>query len=233
MPIANPYIINQLEFLSSMSPQPDMANLSTQIENTDELENISSILSSSYVNSSYGVKIDHPANWVVREGGAATIYHNQSKTLNVVAEILAPVQSSYYDPKIGASHNSIRIIVEDYNTFGDYVNENIQNYISNEKSEVDNNNKLLTIANKRIGAIGMYCHNFDLKRWIQNASLSGSPAHQIFLDYSYDIHSKDATEIWSLKNNKIYIIEFVAQDKYYNQYFPVVVKMIESFRILA
>jgi len=225
--------MNQHEFLLSVNPQPDISNLSTHSENISELVNTSSMLSSSYSNNSYGIKMDYPTNWTVKEGGAVTIYHNQSKTLNVVAELLAPVQSSYYDPKIGASHNSIRIIVEDYDTFGDYVNENIQNYVNNEKSELDNNNKLLTIANKRIGAIGMYCHNFDLKSWIQNASLSGYPAHQIFLDYSYDKHSKDATEIWSIKNNKIYIIEFVAQDKYYNQYLPVVLKMIESFKILA
>ncbi|WP_415311631.1 hypothetical protein [Candidatus Nitrosocosmicus sp. FF01] len=79
----------------------------------------------------------------------------------------------------------------------------------------------------------MYCHNFDLQSWNQNASLAGYPAHQIFLDYSYDKYSKDATEIWTIKNDKIYIIEFVAQDIYYNQYLPIVNKILNSFQILA
>ncbi|WP_415312209.1 hypothetical protein [Candidatus Nitrosocosmicus sp. FF01] len=124
--------------------------------------------------------------------------------LMLFSEILTPIQSSYYDSKIGASHNSIRLIVEDYNTFGNYVNENIQNYINKNNSKENNNNKLLTIANKRIGSgTGLYCHNFDLQSWNQNASLAGYPAHQIFLDYSYDKYSKDATEIWTIKNDKI------------------------------
>ena len=186
-----------------------------------------------YINSTYGIKIKYPLGWIVEESDAATIFHNQSKSLNVVAEILTPIQSSYYDSKIGASHNSIRLIVEDYNTFGNYVNDNIQNYINKNNSKENNNNKLLTIANKRIGAIGLYCHNFDLQSWNQNASLAGYPAHQIFLDYSYDKYSKDATEIWTIKNDKIYIIEFVSQDIYYTQYLPIVNKILNSFQILA
>jgi len=165
------------------------------------------------------------------EDRAATIFHNQNKTLNVVAEILAPIQSDYYNPKIGATHNSIRLVVEDYNTFGDYINNNIDNYIGNNDSATNNKNKLQTIANKRIGSIGIYCHDFDLKSWNQNATLAGNPAHQIFLDYSYANKSKDATEIWTIKDNKIYIIEFVAQDKVYDSYLPLVNEMISSFQI--
>ena len=42
-------------------------------------------------------------------------------------------------------------------------------------SQTDDKNKLLTVATKRIGAIGIYCHNFDLKSWNQNATLAGNP----------------------------------------------------------
>jgi hypothetical protein len=186
----------------------------------------------SYTNSTYGIKIQYPSNWNILKG-PATIYHNQSKNLNVVAEILAPIQSSYYNPKIGASHNSIRLVVEDYNTFGDYINNNIDKYISNNNnSSKDIENKLLNVANKRIGAIGTYCLDFDLKSWNQSSALSGSPAHQIFLDYSYANYSKDATEIWTIKNNKIFLIEFVAQEKIFDLYTPIVKKMIDSFQII-
>jgi PsbP len=187
----------------------------------------------SYTNSTYGIKIQYPSNWNILKG-PATIYHNQSKNLNVVAEILAPIQSSYYNPKIGASHNSIRLVVEDYNTFGDYINTNIDKYIgkNNNNSSIDIKNKLLNVANKRIGAIGTYCLDFDLKSWNQSSTLSESPAHQIFLDYSYANYSKDATEIWTIKNNKIFLIEFVAQDKIFSLYTPIVKKMIESFQII-
>ena len=212
-------------------------DINTQ-DNSNNIRNITkennsslSVPSVSYSNATYGIKIDYPSDWTVKEGGAATIFHNQSKTLNVVAEILAPIQSDYYNPNIGASHNSIRLVVEDYDTFGDFTNNNIFNYMKKNDSETDNKNKLMTVATKRIGAIGIYCHNFDLKSWNQNTTLAGNPAHQIFLDYSYDNNSKDATEMWTIKDDKIYIIEFVAQDKYYGLYLPVVNEIIDSFQI--
>ena len=186
----------------------------------------------SYTNSTYGIKMGYPSDWVIMDDKAATIFHNQSKNLNVVAEILAPVQSNYYNPKIGASRNSIRLVVEDYNTFGDCINNNIDKYVGNNNSATDDKNKLQTVANKRIGAIGIYSHDFDLKSWNQNATLAGNPAHQIFLDYSYANSSKDATEIWTIKENKIYLIEFVAQDKVYSSYLPIVNEMINSFHIV-
>jgi hypothetical protein len=62
--------------------------------------------------------------------------------------------------------------------------------------------------------------------------LAGSPAHQIFLDYSYANYGKDATEIWTIKNNKIFLIEFVAQDKVFSLYTPTVKKVIDSFQII-
>ena len=222
--------------ISALTETPEF-DINTQ-DNSSNLRNItkennfsSSLPSVSYYNATYGIKIDHPSDWTIKEGGVATIFHNQSKTLNVVAEILAPIQSDYYNPKIGASHNSIRLVVEDYDTFGDFTNNNIFNYLKKNDSETDDKNKLLTVATKRIGAIGIYCHDFDLKSWNQNATLADNPAHQIFLDYSYDKNSKDATEIYTIKDDKIYIIEFVAQDKYYNLYLPVVNEIIDSFQI--
>jgi hypothetical protein len=44
-----------------------------------------------YVNSTYGIAINNPVGWTVNDGDMATIYHNQSKSLNVVAEIMAPL----------------------------------------------------------------------------------------------------------------------------------------------
>ena len=209
--------------------------INTVNNNSDSLakENITTLSSPSlsYTNSTYGIKMQYPSDWKILDG-PATIFHNQSKGLNVVTEILTPIQSNYYNPKIGATHNSIRLVVENYSTFGDYVNNNINSYIGNNNSAADDKNKLQTVANKRIGAIGIYCHDFDLKGWNQNATLAGNPANQIFLDYSYANNSKDGTEIWTIKDNKIYLIEFVTQDKLYSSYLPIVNEMINSFQIV-
>ena len=228
---------NKIWNISALSETPtfkiNAQDISSNIGNITKEDQFSlSSPSLSYSNATYGIKIDYPSDWTIKEGGAASIFHNQSKALNVVAEILAPIQSDYYNQEIGASHNSIRLVVEDYNTFGDFTNNNILNYMDKNDSETDNKNKLMTVATKRIGAIGMYCHDFDLKSWNQNATLAGNPAHQIFLDYSYDKNSKDATEMWTIKNDKIYIIEFVAQDEFYGLYLPVVNEIIDSFQIM-
>lgn len=40
-----------------------------------------------------------------------------------------------------------------------------------------------------------------------------------------------AMEIWTIKDDKVYIIDFVANENIYDITFPVVQKMIESFEI--
>ena len=47
--------------------------------------------------------------------------------LNVIAEFLQANQSSYYNPNISASHNSLRLSVEDYSTFEEPQKNNNNN----------------------------------------------------------------------------------------------------------
>jgi hypothetical protein len=112
-----------------------------------------------------------------------------------------------------ASHNNIRLSVQDYSSFED----------------TQAVNQLQNIGNHRIGSIGISCPGFDLKSYIRNATLSGSPAHQISFDYSYLDHNKKALEIWTVKDNKVYIIDYVANGQVYDMNLPVVQKMIKSF----
>jgi PsbP-like protein len=167
----------------------------------------------SYINPTYGIKIQYPSDWKLVERGDRG-YH----MLNVIAEFLQPDQSSYYNPAISASHSSIRLSVQDYSSFEDTQ--------SKDKMIV---NQLQNIGNHRIGSIGISCPGFDLKSYIRNATLASSPAHQISFDYSYLDHNKNATEIWTVKDNKVYIIDYVANEQIYDMNLPVVQKMIESF----
>ncbi len=159
--------------------------------------------------------------------GAETVYHNQSGQLNVIAEIMLPNQSDYYDPKIAATHNSVRLVVENYSTF----DNNMVSQDSHNSSKIISQN-LIKVANKRLGAIAAACPDFDLKIWDRNATLGGSPANQIFLDYTYGNKAKHATEIWSLHDNKVYILEFGAEDKFYDAYLPLVKKIVDSFKFM-
>ena len=56
-------------------------------------------------------------------------------------------------------------------------------------------------------------------------------AYQIGFDYSYLDHNKKATEIWTVKDSKVYIIDYVSNEKVYDMTVPVVQKMIASFEV--
>ena len=69
----------------------------------------------------------------------------------VIVEFLQPGQNNYYHPNISASHNSLRLSVEDYSTFEDTQDNNMIG------------DQLQNIGNNRIGSIGISCPGFDLK----------------------------------------------------------------------
>lgn len=64
-----------------------------------------------------------------------------------------------------------------------------------------------------MGSIGISCPGFDLKRYNRNATLAGSPAYQISFVYSYLDINKKATEIWTNKDDKIYTIDYLANEQ--------------------
>ena len=54
---------------------------------------------------------------------------------------------------------------------------------------------------------------------------------EINFDYSYLNNNKKAIEIWTIQDSKVYIINYVANEKVYDTTLPLVQKMIESFEI--
>ena len=168
-----------------------------------------------YINHINGIKVQYPSDWQLVERG-----DNDYHKLNIIAEFLQPNQSNYYSPNISASHNSLRISVENYSEFA-----NKQGINNRTGSELQN------IGNHRLGAIGISCPGFDLKSYVRNATLAGSPAYEIKFDYSYLDNNKKAIEIWTVKDTKVYIIDYVAYEQVYDIAVPVVQKMIESFEI--
>jgi len=168
-----------------------------------------------YLNPIHGIKVQYPSDWKLVERGDND-YHN----LNIIAEFLQPSQADYYNPNISASHNSLRISVENYSAFAD--KQDMTNTTANE---------LQNIGNHRLGAIGISCPGFDLKSYVRNATLAGSQAYEIYFDYSYLDNNKKALEIWTVKDNKVYIVDYVAYEQVYDMTVPVVHKMIESFEI--
>ena len=111
-----------------------------------------------YVNPTHGITVQYPSDWKLVERG-----DNDYHMLNIIAEFLQPSQNNYYDPNISASHNSLRISVENYSAFEDTQGNN---------NATDN--QLQNIGNHRLGSIGISCPGFDLKSYVRNATLAGS-----------------------------------------------------------
>ena len=168
-----------------------------------------------YVNPIQGIRVQYPSDWKLVERG-----DNDYHMLNTIAEFLQPSQNNYYNPNISASHNSLRISVENYSTF---ANTQANNNVTD--------NQLRNIGNHRLGAIGISCPGFDLKSYIRNTTLAGSQAYEINFDYSYLDNNKKAIEIWTVKDNKVYIIDYVANEHIFDITVPVVQKMIQSFKV--
>jgi len=187
------------------------STLSTNIPN--EANNSNNLVP--YTNPENSIQIQYPSDWKLVERG-----DNDYHMLNVIVEFLQANQSSYFDANISASHNSLRLSVEDYSTFEEPQNNN---------NSLDS--QLLNIGNHRIGSIGISCPGFDIKSYDRNATLAGNPAYQINFDYSYLDNNKMAMEIWTIKDDKVYIIDYVANEQVYGIALPVVQKMIESFEI--
>lgn len=196
---------------SSRSSENNNLQKTTTIATTISQEQSNTL--TPYNNPTHGIKLQFPSDWKLVEHGDND-YHN----LNIVAEFLQPNQNNYYNQNISASHNSLRISVENYSAF----------------TETDNNNtvdQLQNIGNHRLGAIGISCPGFDLRSYIRNTTLAGSPAFEINFDYSYLNNNKKAMEIWTVKDNKVYIIDYVAYEQVYDITVPIVQNMIASFEI--
>src|SRR6476619_426630 len=196
---------------SSMSSENNNLQKTTTIATTISQEQSNNL--TPYNNPTHGIKFQYPSDWKLVEHGDND-YHN----LNIVDEFLQPNQNNYYNQNISASHNSLRISVENYSAFTETDNNNTVNQLQN-------------IGNHRLGAIGISCPGFDLKSYIRNTTLAGSPAYEINFDYSYLNNNKKAIEIWTVKDNKVYIIDYVAYEQVYDITVPIVQNMIASFEI--
>ena len=184
--------------------------LSTNIPN--EVNNSNNLVP--YTNPENSIQIQYPSDWKLVERG-----DNDYHMLNVIVEFLQANQSSYFDANISASHNSLRLSVEDYSTFEDPQNNN---------NSLDS--QLLNIGNHKIGSIGISCPGFDIKSYDRNATLAGNPAYQINFDYSYLDNNKMGMEIWTIKDDKVYIIDYVANEQIYGITLPAVQKILSHLK---
>ncbi len=64
-----------------------------------------------------------------------------------------------------------------------------------------------------------------------NATLAGNPAHKMVFTATYDGDFQKATQIWTVKDGKAYLVTYKTAPDDYNTYLSSAQQMIDSFKI--
>lgn len=64
-----------------------------------------------------------------------------------------------------------------------------------------------------------------------NATLAGNPAYKIVYTATYDGDFQKATQIWTVKDGKVYLVTYKTAPDDYNTYLSAAQQMIDSFKI--
>ncbi len=168
------------------------AYLSTVQEMIDSFEiystvpKISEIKFLTYENSTYGIKIQYPADWEKVEQKQqffhVTFYSPDSAAVaSIYIEVLAPGTAidAYTDA-----------IIKQVKTLTDF--------------KMDESS---------------------------SATLAGYPAHKIVFTDRYDRNLMKEMAIWTIRDNKAYVIMYHAAMEQYSDYLPIIQKMIDSLQI--
>jgi eukaryotic-like serine/threonine-protein kinase len=63
-------------------------------------------------------------------------------------------------------------------------------------------------------------------------TLAGSNAYKVVYTFTLDQINYKKMDIWTIKDNKAYIINYLAETGKYTSYLPTIQKMVDSFEII-
>ena len=156
-----------------------------------------------YENTTYGIRIQYPAGW--QEGES-----NQTSEDSVINYIVA-----FRSPK---------------DRISDTVAENV--IVSVENLPPEQNISLAAYSTRQIADLTQFSPGFDLQQSIPTV-LAGIPAHKIvFSETVQQQQTIKDMQVWTIKDNKAYIIAFAGEPAKYSYYLPTVQKMIDSFEFI-
>jgi S1-C subfamily serine protease len=155
----------------------------------------------SYENSTYGIRIQYPANWTKDEQDS-----NPADSVTNIITFYSPLDSRVdeYSENLGVS---VENLTDPNITLEQYTESLIANY-----------NESLT--------------DFKVIESNTNTTLGGNSAYKlVYTDKEDDINYK-TMEIGALVGDKVYFIEYIAEENYYSKYFPTIQKIIESVELV-
>ena len=159
-----------------------------------------------YENKYYGIKFEYPSDAFLQEDSFMTMTFHQPVYLFL--------DKKFSEPSIIFKVN---FLTPDENTL-DQANTKILNELKSK----GNTNKNITILKS------------------EPTTFAGLPGHQIEYLYSYSYLDNNLTKniekkifsIWSQQDDLVFEIKFNGNIQNYNQYFPIVKKLVSSFQIM-
>jgi hypothetical protein len=174
--------------------------------------------SSTYENSSLGIRIEHPANWKPFEKISA------ATNANVVEFV--PFVESEHDPLTPFFSISIENLKEVK------VPQKVQDETP---SRIGSNNSMLEVLTTRNLELAKSLQDFNIIELNRTSILSGSPAYEIvytFANPGSSLHPVfESLSIWTVKEDKGYIISYTAPESVFSNYLDFIQNMIDSFII--
>jgi S1-C subfamily serine protease len=156
----------------------------------------------SFENNSYGITIQYPANWTKDEEDL-----DPTDPITNIVTFSAPFDSrlDQYSENFGIS---IENLTDTNMTLEEYADSLIANY-----------NETLT--------------DFKLIESNTNSTLGGSnPAYRLVYSDREDDTSYRTMEVGTIIGDKVYFIEYIAEEENYSDYLPIVYTMVDSLEII-
>ena len=156
----------------------------------------------SFENNSYGIKMQYPANWTKDEEDL-----DPTDPITNIVTFSAPFDSrlDQYSENFGIS---IENLTDTNMTLEEYADSLIANY-----------NETLT--------------DFKLIESNTNSTLGGSnPAYRLVYSDREDDTSYRTMEVGTIIGDKVYFIEYIAEEENYSDYLPIVYTMADSLEII-
>jgi hypothetical protein len=198
--------------LGPMKADTSSGLLSNNANNTaaimGQINNVTNLRT--YVNTAFGVSMQYPAVW-----GAVELKSSPSDNKfpgSSIALFTAPLENAT-------------------DTFREKALLSIQDFSLGGNVSADS----MTLAKYTNGSLSGYRNISDSVTILESntTTLAGQPAHRIVFTEDVQNQQFKKTQVWTVKDNKAYVITFSAQGPRYDDYLPSIESMINSLKINA
>jgi len=164
-----------------------------------------------YENSTYGIKIQYPSEWLYKEGEITGTNSNDNNNTAIDNSSSSPVQTIVsFAPIKNPTASYLKIGVIDLNT---------------RSLNVD------LLANSLMANKAQVFPGMNISK-LNSTTLAGSPAYKFVLTSNQD--NRKALNYFTVKEDKAYLIGYFAKSpEIYSTYLPTALKMVDTFQIIG